>query len=46
MDEEKRCKDCEFKFIECYKKVLCEKTNTWNSELYSCDYYRKKVDST
>ena len=43
--EEHLCKTCSFSKEVGYRQVICKKTNHWEPELYSCDYWDGKDDS-
>lgn len=36
----KKCKFCQFGKRMGYRQVLCNKRNEWQSELYSCDWFK------
>ena len=42
--EEKYCKDCQFGKISGYRQVICGKTKEWQSELYSCHWWKKRKE--
>ena len=42
--EEKHCKDCQYGKPVGYGQVICGKTNTWQSERYSCDWWKKRKE--
>lgn len=43
--EEHLCKTCSFSKDVGYRQVICKKTNHWEPELYSCDYWEGNDDS-
>jgi hypothetical protein len=39
---EKHCKTCRYSKDMLYRQVICNKTNEWQSELYSCEGWATK----
>ena len=44
--DENKCKNCIYAKPAGYRQVICKKTNTWQVELYSCPWFKKKEDKT
>lgn len=44
MEEKKCCKNCKYNWTQAYRLVLCEKTNTWESELYCCERWKRRCE--
>lgn len=40
--DEKHCKTCRFGRLVGYFQVICGKRNRWESELYSCEWWKAK----
>ena len=43
--DEKICKTCRYGKDMGYRQVICNKTNEWQSELYSCERWAPKEET-
>lgn len=40
--EEKTCKTCRYGYDAGYRQVVCDKTNQWESENFTCERWEEK----
>lgn len=40
--DEKKCKNCGHSKDVKYRQIICGKTGNWESELYSCPWWKAK----